>query len=142
MQVATVWLNGQLLGTHANSGYTWFQFDITNKVSLTGTNVLAVQLDNTESLTIPPGRTAYNGVADYFLYSGIYRNVWLVCTDSCSIPLWSQRISIPAGNRLRSQRQSAYNDTGYFRNSGDYFGSLCYCLPFAPTAGRDADARR
>jgi hypothetical protein len=95
MQTATVWLNGQLLGSHSSSGYTWFQFDITNRVSLTETNVLAVQLDNTESLTIPPGRTTYDGVPDYFLYSGIYRNVWLVCTDSCSIPLWGQRISIP-----------------------------------------------
>jgi len=96
MQTATVWLNGQLLGSHSSSGFTWFQFDISNSVLLTGTNVLAVQLDNTKSLTIPPGRTPTDGDADYLLYSGIYRNVWLVCSDSCSIPLWSQRISVPA----------------------------------------------
>jgi|GEM_PF-446565 hypothetical protein len=97
MQTATVWLNGQLLGSHSSSGYTWFQFNISNQVLLAGqTNTLAVQLDNTKSLTIPPGRTPTDGDADYFIYSGIYRNVWLVCTDSCSIPLWSQRISIPA----------------------------------------------
>ncbi|MGA3052370.1 MAG: glycoside hydrolase family 2 TIM barrel-domain containing protein [Chitinispirillaceae bacterium] len=95
MQIASVWLNGRPLGVHYNSGYTWFQFDISNQVSLTGTNVLAVQLDNTLNDLIPPGRTDYNGDADYYLYSGLYRNVWLICTDSCSIPLWSQRISIP-----------------------------------------------
>ncbi len=97
MQIATVWLNGKPLGSHSNSGYTWFQFNVTNQVSLTGTNVLAVQLDNTYNDTVPPGRTldASIGAPDYFLYSGIYRNVWLVCTNQCSIPLWSQRISIP-----------------------------------------------
>jgi hypothetical protein len=98
MQIAKVWLNGKVLGTHSNSGYTWFQFDITNKVSLTGTNVLAVQLDNRYNAMIPPGRTldATIQAPDYLLYSGLYRNVWLICMDECSIPLWSQRISIPA----------------------------------------------
>jgi hypothetical protein len=105
MQVATVWLNGKPLGVHYNSGYTWFQFDISNQVSLTGTNVLAVQLDNTLSDVIPPGRTNYNGDADYYLYSGIYRNVWLVCADSCSIPLWSQRISIPVATASKTSAQ-------------------------------------
>ncbi len=100
MQVASVWLNGRPLGVHYNSGYTWFQFDISNRVSLTGTNVLAVQLDNTMSDVVPPGRTMASAIGppDYFLYSGIYRNVWLVCTDSCCIPLWSQRISIPVAS--------------------------------------------
>ena len=97
MQVATVYLNGKLLGVHSNSGYTWFQFDITNQVSLTGTNVLAVQLDNTPNAMVPPGRTSDPSItpSDYLLYSGLYRNVWLICTDACSIPLWSQRISTP-----------------------------------------------
>ena len=97
MQVATVYLNGKLLGVHSNSGYTWFQFDITNQVSLTGTNVLAVKLDNTYNAMVPPGRTLDPSIGppDYLLYSGLYRNVWLVCTDACNIPLWSQRISTP-----------------------------------------------
>jgi beta-galactosidase len=97
MQIAKVWLNGKILGTHANSGFTWFQFDVTNNVSLTGNNVLAVQLDNDYNAMVPPGRTldASIGAPDYYLFSGLYRNVWLICTDACSIPLWSQRISIP-----------------------------------------------
>ena len=97
MQVANVWLNGKHLGAHSNSGYTWFQFDVSDKVSLTGKNVLAVQLDNTYNALVPPGRTldASIGAPDYLLYSGLYRDVWLVCADSCSIPLWSQRISVP-----------------------------------------------
>ncbi len=100
MQIASVWLNGKPLGTHSNSGFTWFQFDVTNLVSLSGTNVLAVQLDNRYNAMVPPGRTldATIGAPDYYLFSGLYRDVWLVCTDACSIPLWSQRVSTPAAS--------------------------------------------
>ena len=80
MQIASVWLNGKPLGVHSNSGFTWFQFDITNNVSLTGTNVLAVKLDNTYNAMVPPGRTLDPsiGAPDYYLFSGLYRNV-LAC---------------------------------------------------------------
>ncbi|HLH51996.1 MAG TPA: glycoside hydrolase family 2 TIM barrel-domain containing protein [Verrucomicrobiae bacterium] len=61
---AKVWLNGGELGTHPY-GYTPFWFDITDKVSLTGTNWLTVKISN-------EGENSrwYSG-------SGIYRHVWL-----------------------------------------------------------------
>jgi beta-galactosidase len=96
MQSADVWLNGRKVGTHDNSGYTWFSFDVTSLVSLSGPNVLAVRLDNTYRWDIPPGNDGSRGIyPDYFIYSGLYRDVWLVCTDKCHLPLYSQRISIP-----------------------------------------------
>jgi hypothetical protein len=98
MQSADVYLNGKLLGTHDNSGFTWFGFDISDKVSRTGENVLAVRLDNRFTQAIPPGRELTVGYPDYYLFSGLYRDVWLICTDQCHIPLYGQRISTPAAS--------------------------------------------
>ena len=99
MQSAQVWLNGTKLGIHDNSGYTWFKFDVTNTINLTGANVLAVRLDNTFSGTIPPGCAGASTTIypDYYLFSGLYRDVWLVSTDKCFIPLYGQQISVAKG---------------------------------------------
>ena len=93
MQTATVWLNGNLLGVHDNSGYTGFQFDITNQ-AVPGNNVLVVKLNNDYSRAIPPGNAGDNTGPDFYLFSGLYRNVWLVCTDKCHIPINGQQISV------------------------------------------------
>ncbi len=106
MQIADVWLNGQKLGTHDNSGYTWFSFDITEKVSLTGDNVLAVRLDNQFYSSIPPGMAgaSLNQYPDYYLYSGIYRDVWLVATNKVHIPLYGQQVFIDKGASTSSAK--------------------------------------
>lgn len=106
MQVADVWLNGEKLGTHDNSGYTWFSFDVSgDKISQTGENVLAVRLNNNYNAAIPPGCDGGNGIyPDYLLYSGLYRDVWLVATNECHIPLYGQRISVP---KETASRESA-----------------------------------
>ena len=128
MQSAEVWLNGRKLGTHDNSGFTWFSFDITSSVSLTGANVLAVRLDNEYRWNIPPGNDGTLGIyPDYFIYSGLYRDVWLICTDKCHIPLYSQRISIPAKGASASAAQvkistTVRNDDAAAKNvSIDYY---------------------
>jgi beta-galactosidase len=67
-----VWINGHLLGLRPY-GYVGFQYDITGflKFSKDSVNVLAVQVDN----SLQPASRWYSG-------SGIYRNVWLVITNS------------------------------------------------------------
>lgn len=70
---ATVYCNGQLLGTHS-SGYTGFTFELTKFLAPVGEeNVLAVKLDSNESLDVPP----FGFVIDYMTYGGIYRDVYL-----------------------------------------------------------------
>lgn len=95
MQTADVWVNGTTVGRHDNSGYTGFSFDITNQLAAANPAVVAVKLDNTKSADIPPGRTD-NG-PDYFLYSGLYRNVWLVTTNKIYIPFCGQLITTSGG---------------------------------------------
>jgi hypothetical protein len=93
MQTANVWVNGQSVGTHDNSGYTGFSFDITSQMGASTSAALAIKLDNRMSEDIPPGRT--NPGPDYFLYSGLYRNVWLVTTGLVYIPFCGQLITTP-----------------------------------------------
>ncbi|MEO6455937.1 MAG: beta-galactosidase GalA [Ginsengibacter sp.] len=63
-----VWVNGHYLGTH-ESGYTGFQYDITDYLNYAGNNVIAVRVD----ATMEEG-WFYEG-------AGIYRHVWLNKTN-------------------------------------------------------------
>jgi hypothetical protein len=97
MQASDVYLNGTKIGANHVSGYTWFGFDVTNDITA-GNNSLVVKLNNEYSADIPPGDMGNTSTGpDYMLYSGLYRNVWLLCTDKCYIPLYGQQISVPAG---------------------------------------------
>ena len=73
---ATVYLNGQKLGTHPY-GYTSFTFDLTRGLNFAGANVLAVRVDNSEQ----PNSRWYSG-------SGIYRHVRVVVTDAVHLAHW------------------------------------------------------
>lgn len=107
MQTATVWLNGNQLGVHDNSGYTGFKFDITGK-TVAGDNVLVVKLDNTYNVAIPPGNAGDATGPDYYIFSGLYRNVWLVCTDKCYIPINGQQISVVRKDPNMTTASKAY----------------------------------
>ncbi len=78
-QVAEVWVNGERQGQHVG-GYTAFAFDVTDAVR-TGSNLLAVRVDNRHDDDIPPLN------ADFTFYGGIYRDVWLIATDAVHLDL-------------------------------------------------------
>ena len=78
-QVAEVWLNGKYLGKHVG-GYTGFSFEITGSLLPAGNrNVLAVRVDNSYNVDIPPHS------ADYFMYGGLYRDVFLTTTGKTAL---------------------------------------------------------
>jgi len=72
MNVATVYLNQELIGIH-EGGYTPFSFDITDKVKRVEENVLFIKVDSSEIKDIPP----FGNVVDYLGFGGIYREVWI-----------------------------------------------------------------
>jgi beta-galactosidase len=88
-QNADVWLNGVHLGFHPY-GYTSFAYDLSPHLNRTGTNVLAVRVDNS-------GRNSrwYSG-------SGIYRHTWLTVTGPVRVPLWGVSVTTPMVNERRS----------------------------------------
>ena len=78
--VADVYLNGTSLGEH-RGGFGAFCFEISQQLSNTGTNLLAVRVDNSKSPDIAP----LDG--DFSVYGGLYRPVQLIVTDDENIAL-------------------------------------------------------
>jgi beta-galactosidase len=71
--VADVYLNGKLLGEH-RGGFGAFCFEITTNLSVSGTNLLAVRVNNEWQPDIAP----LSG--DFSVYGGLYRPVHLIVT--------------------------------------------------------------
>ena len=88
MQTADLWVNGDSIGRHINSGYTPFSYEISSHLVRGGNNVLALRLNNVYSADIPPGRTG----PDFLLFGGLSRSVWLRFKDSVYIPINGQQI--------------------------------------------------
>lgn len=74
-QRARIIFNGVTLKTHA-CGYTACAAELTGR-TLTGENLLAVELDSREELDQPP----FGNQIDYLTYQGLYRNCRLTLTD-------------------------------------------------------------
>jgi len=78
----TVFVNGYIVRHHA-SGYTSFSVDVTDFLETDGNNQLAVRVD------------ASLGEGWFYEGAGIYRQVWLVVSDSAHVAHW--------GNVVRSK---------------------------------------
>jgi hypothetical protein len=92
MQTATVYVNGTSVGSHNHSGYTAFFFEISSAVTREDTNVVAIRCNAGPVQNIPPGGDG-GQMPDFELFSGMYRDVFLVCKDSVYVPLRGQRIT-------------------------------------------------
>lgn len=76
---AEVYINGYLAGTH-KGGYSAFVCEIGPQVKLGEENEIVVKADNSARPDVIPVNHVLFGV-----YGGIYRPVWLVVTEPCSI---------------------------------------------------------
>ncbi len=82
MQLAQVWINGELRTTHAG-GYLPFTVDLTADCAAGKPVNIAVSVDNRDNKNFVPGRPL--GDMDFCYFSGIYRNVILHVTDPLRI---------------------------------------------------------
>jgi len=78
--VADVYVNGKPVGEH-RGGFGAFCFEITQQLSGTGTNLLAVRVDNTKFSDLAPLE------GDFSVYGGLYRPVHLIMTEEENIAL-------------------------------------------------------
>lgn len=93
MGVTDVWVNGEHLQskmaakTGENTqygGYLPFILDVTDAVHCDGEyNVIIVLTDNSDNLTVPPGKP--QSQLDFTYFGGLYRNVWLEVTEQVHI---------------------------------------------------------
>jgi beta-glucuronidase len=99
---ARVWLNGKELGRH-EGGFTAYSFDIAPSSS--GTNLLAVRIDNRPGIATIPGfgeRGSPEARYDWWTYGGMVRDVWLTTTGSAWIVRQQIRTSLaPSGAEVR-----------------------------------------
>ena len=103
-QTAEVFVNGRRIGSHIG-GYSAFTFDVTGALKAEGSNVIAVKVDNTLIQDIPPLD------ADFNMYGGIYRDVWLIAMDQAHLSFGESAgpgvtISTPFEPRPRGVRRA------------------------------------
>lgn len=78
---AQVYVNGNRVGEHLNSGYTPFAFDVSPFLKYGNTNALVVRVNNSYSETALPFRNSFDWACD----GGITRDVVLRISDRPSI---------------------------------------------------------
>lgn len=77
-QVAELYVNEKLVGMH-KGGYTRFCFDISSYIIPGSNNLIAVKVDNSNNVSIPPLS------ADFTFFGGIYRNLYLEVSEKTSL---------------------------------------------------------
>src|SRR5262249_23232302 len=82
MQVADVWVNGQLKTTHAG-GYLPFTVDLTPDLKFDQENTFIVRTDNRDNADGPRGNPATK--LDFCFFGGLYRNTRLRITDKLHV---------------------------------------------------------
>jgi beta-galactosidase len=92
MQVAKVYLNGELIQTHWG-GYLPFQVKLDGKVKFGKVNCVLVELDNRDYPVVPPGKPL--ATLDFNYYSGLYRNVTIEVKNKLHIsdPITANRVA-------------------------------------------------
>ena len=119
-RIATVWLNGTMLGTH-RGGFSRFRLDSTAALKPGQENTLTVKVDNTKPALGSSTADVLPLTGDFFVCGGLYRPVRLVFTrkmhldlmDYGSSGVYAKTASIApdggagAGARTGAQRQRA-----------------------------------
>lgn len=85
-RIATVWLNGRELGSHAG-GFSRFRFDATPALRAGSSNLLVVRVDN--SPPVPGSATAetFPLSGDFFVHGGLYRPASLIITNAVHLDM-------------------------------------------------------
>ncbi len=107
--VAEVYVNGKFVGKHIG-GYSEFKFEITDFVKFNDINLISVKVDNSYHYDIPPQR------ADYTMYGGIYRDVYLVKTDKVFIEQLLIQTPDVSSNVAKVKISTSLNNKSNFRN--------------------------
>ena len=85
-RIATVWLNGTMLGTH-RGGFSRFRLNSTAALKPGQENTLTVKVDNTKPALGSSTADVLPLTGDFFVYGGLYRPVSLIFTRKIHLDL-------------------------------------------------------
>jgi beta-galactosidase len=116
-RIATVWLNGTMLGTH-RGGFSRFRLNSTAALKPGQENTLTVKVDNTKPALGSSTADVLPLTGDFFVYGGLYRPVSLVFTrkmhldlmDYGSSGVYAKTTSIAAAGAQVQVRARVRND--------------------------------
>ncbi len=137
-RMATVWLNGTLLGTHKGS-FSRFRLNSTAALKPGQKNVLTVKVDNTKPALGSSTADILPLTGDFFVYGGLYRPVSLVFTkkvhfdlmDYGSSGVYANTTSIGSAGAQVQVRERV-------RNDGEQSGTLVLRSRLVDAAGKTA----
>ncbi len=117
-RIATVWLNGTLLGTH-RGGFSRFRLDSTSALKPGQENRLTVKVDNTKPALGSSTADVLPLAGDFFVYGGLYRPVIIVFTrkihfdlmDYGSSGVYAKTTSVSAAGAQLEVRARVRNDS-------------------------------
>ncbi|MFC1763782.1 beta-galactosidase GalB [Planctomycetota bacterium] len=102
MSNAHVWINGRFVGNRPY-GYSGFEFDITDKITVGKSNIIAVRL------------TPEDLASRWYPGAGIYRQVRLKVNDPLHIPQWGTFVTTP----LATKTEAVVNVSTTIRNDAN-----------------------
>lgn len=90
MSYSMIWVNGQFAGGWP-SGYASYRVDVSSLMQPGQDNTVAIRVDN----PVPASANWQNGSSRWYPGAGLYRNVWLITTDSVHVARWGTQITTP-----------------------------------------------
>ncbi|HEY0997544.1 MAG TPA: glycoside hydrolase family 2 TIM barrel-domain containing protein [Gemmatimonadaceae bacterium] len=109
--VADVYVNGARAGGHVG-GYLGFTVDITPFVKPGQRNELAVRVDNSDDPALIP-----SDKADYAIFGGLTRDVWLVAVPAVSLARLAVRTPAVSRDRARAEATVELYNPGRLRGT-------------------------
>ncbi len=123
-RIATVWLNGNLLGTH-RGGFSRFRLDCTAALKPGQENRLTVKVDNSKPALESSTADVLPLTGDFFVYGGLYRPVSLIFTGKTHLDLMDYGSSgVYAKTTSVASNGAQVQVRARVRNDSDRAGSL------------------
>ena len=118
--MATVLVNGKIVGEHKGP-YNTFTFDITKYLNIGASNTITVICNNEPQFDIAPQG------GDFNLYGGLYRDTWMIVTESaCISPVYYGSSGVFVHQNLVNEKRAELGIDVRLSTSTDYEGCEVY----------------
>ena len=141
-RIATVWLNGTMLGTH-KGGFSRFRLNSTAALRPGQENTLTVKVDNTKPVLGSSTADVLPLTGDFFVYGGLYRPVSLVFTSKTHLDLMDDgSLGVYAKTTSIAPAEAQIQVRARVRNDGEQSGTYVLRTMLVDAQGKVAGQQR